>query len=132
MKALKSIGAVAAGFVAVFVLAILTDVVLVVVRVLPDPNQPQLYNNNFYMLIFAYTTLYSVVGGYLTAWLAPSKPILHAVILGVLGLLASSFGAYMNWGKATGYEWYPLALIVMAIPACWLGGMLFVRGKRAV
>jgi hypothetical protein len=129
MQILKSIGAVVAGFVAVFALAVLTDILLVTVHVLPAMEHPELYSDTLYGLIFLYTALYSAVGGYLTAWLAPSKPIAHALVLGLLGTLASSLGAVANWSKAAGHEWYPIALIVIAIPACWLGGWLYVRSK---
>jgi len=129
MNILKSIGAVLAGFVACFALAILTDIVLVMAHVFPDPMHPELYSDGLYALITLYTAAYSIVGGYLTAWLAPSKPIQHAVVLGVLGTLASALGAWANWSKAAGHEWYPIILIVIAIPTCWSGGMLYVRRR---
>ena len=124
MKALRSIGAVVAGFVAVFVLSILTDGALVVTHVFPDPAHPELFSDGQYAVITVYTALYSVAGAWLTARLAPSRPIVHALVLGVLGALASTLGAIANWDKAAGHEWYPIALIVIAIPACWLGGRL--------
>jgi len=130
MKILRSIGAVAAGFIAVFVLAVLTDIVLVTVHALPAMDHPELYSDPLYAIIFLYTTVYSGVGGYLAARLAPSRPIAHALVLGVLGTLASTLGAVANWSKAAGHEWYPIALIVIAIPACWLGGVLQQRGTR--
>lgn len=130
MKILHSIGAVVAGFVTCFVLAILTDVVLVLAGVMPRPEHPELYTDGLYGLIFAYTTVYSGVGGYVTARLAPMRPLQHALVLGVLGMFASTLGAMANWSKATGHEWYPIALIVIAIPSCYIGGWLYVRGNR--
>ena len=127
MKILRSIGAVVAGFVAVFVLAVLTDAVMMALHVFPAQDHPELYTDFQYLIIFAYTTIYSAAGAYLTARLAPSKPIAHALVLGVLGMLASTLGAMTMWSKAAGHEWYPIALIVIAIPACWLGGWLRVR-----
>ncbi|HSC46837.1 MAG TPA: hypothetical protein VLG68_01980 [Gammaproteobacteria bacterium] len=129
MKALRSVGAVVAGFVAVFVLAVLTDIVLVTARVLPAMEHPELYSDTLYALIFLYTTVYSGVGGYLTARLAPSRPIAHALVLGALGTLASTLGAIANWDKAAGHAWYPIALIAIAMPACYLGGAMYVRFK---
>ena len=130
MKILKSIGAVVAGFVAVFVLAIATDAVLVTAHVFPAMDHPELYGDGLYALITVYTAVYSAVGGYLTAWLAPSKPITHALVLGVLGMLASLAGAVANWDKAAGHTWYPIALIVIAIPTCWAGGKLCLLRKK--
>lgn len=131
MKILRSIGAVLAGFVACFVLAIATDVVLVMAHVFPDPAHPELYGDGLYALITLYTAAYSAFGGWLAARLAPARPIAHAVALGVLGFVASSLGAYMNWDKAAGHEWYPIALIIIAIPSCWLGGMIYMKRKPA-
>jgi len=131
MKILRSIGALVAGFLTCFVLAILTDVVLVMAGVLPDPKHPELYSDGLYVIIFAYTTLYSGVGGWVTARVAATKPLQHALVLGVLGMSASAFGAWANWDKATGHEWYPIALIIMAIPACYAGGWLHARRKHA-
>ncbi|HET7176871.1 MAG TPA: hypothetical protein VFK21_12820 [Gammaproteobacteria bacterium] len=130
MKILKSIGAVAAGFVAVFVLSLLTDAVMMGLHLFPAPDHPELCTDFHYLIITLYTAVYSVAGGYLTAWLAPAKPIQHALALGVLGLLASLLGSAANWGKAAGHEWYPIALIVMAIPTCWLGAWLYLKLKR--
>ena len=131
MNILKSIGAVVAGFVAVFALAVITDIVLVGAHVLPTMEHPELYNDGLYVLITFYTGVYSVVGGYLTAWLAPSKPMTHALVLGLLGTLSSTLGAMAMWSKAAGHTWYPIALIVIAIPTCWLGGTLYMKLKGA-
>ena len=127
MNALKSVGAVVAGFLLCFVLAIATDVVLVMTHMMPTMEHPEQFSDGLYAVITVYTALYSVVGGWLTAKLAPSKPLQHALALGVLGTIASCLGAWANWGKAAGHEWYPIALIVIAIPACWLGGMIYMR-----
>ncbi|HEV7165712.1 MAG TPA: hypothetical protein VGO35_10010 [Gammaproteobacteria bacterium] len=129
MKILRSIGAVVAGFVAVVVLALLTDAVLMATHVFPAMEHPELYTDTLYVLITFYTALYSAVGAYLTARLAPSRPITHALVLGVLGLLSSTLGAIAMWSKATGHEWYPVSLVLIAIPTCWLGGWLYVRQR---
>lgn len=129
MNALKSIGAVVAGFLTCFVLAILTDVVLVMSHLMPTMEHPEQFGDGLYALITVYTGIYSAVGAWLTARLAPSKPLAHALALGVLGVIASSLGAWANWSKAAGHEWYPIALIVIAIPTCWLGGMIYVKSK---
>lgn len=130
MKILKSAGAIVAGFVTCFVLAILTDIVLVMAHVMPDPSHPELYGDGLYALITVYTAAYSALGGWLTARLSPARPIAHALALGVFGMLASIAGAAANWSRATGHEWYPVALILIAIPTCWLGGKLYTLKKK--
>jgi hypothetical protein len=50
----------------------------------------------------------------------------HALALGVVGLLLSIVGAVVTWNgePAFGPHWYPLALVVTALPSAWLGGKL--------
>jgi len=52
--------------------------------------------------------------------------MLHAMVGGALGLLASIVGAAATWkkGPAFGPHWYPLALVVLALPSAWAGGKL--------
>jgi hypothetical protein len=47
---------------------------------------------------------------------------------GFVGLALSTFGAAATWNKgpAFGPHWYPLALIVLALPTAWIGGKLRV------
>lgn len=127
----RSIGAVIAGILVGAVLAIGTDVVLHLARVFPPWDQPA--SDRLLLLATAYRTIYSVAGSYLTARLAPNRPMLHALVLGVLGLAVCILGAVVTWNKgpAFGPHWYPLALIVLAMPQCWLGGKLYEMQLRA-
>ena len=53
----------------------------------------------------------------------------HALALGVIGVLISSAGAIYAWDKGPGFgpRWYPIGLVVTALPTAWLGGRLYVR-----
>jgi hypothetical protein len=73
-----------------------------------------------------YRTLYGVVGSYITARLAPNRPMGHAMVGGLIGLALSTLGAVVTWNKELGPHWYPLALIATAMPTAWLGGKLRV------
>jgi hypothetical protein len=75
-----------------------------------------------WMVVTFYRAVYSVAGAWLAAWLAPDYPMGHALTLGVIGLVLSSLGAMIMWG--TGPNWYPIALIVIAIPSAWAGGKI--------
>jgi multisubunit Na+/H+ antiporter MnhB subunit len=125
-KTLRSIGAVVAGFVAVFVLSLGTDVVLHATGVFPPWEQPM--SDALFLLATAYRTIYCIAGTYIAARLAPDKPMKHALVLGVVGLIVSTAGAVATWNKGPefGPHWYPVALIVTAIPCAWLGGKLRV------
>ncbi len=126
MNILRSIGALLAGFITVVLLSIGTDFVLITLGVFPRFEEPGLYSG--WMLLFAliYRSIYTVAGGYVTAMLAPNRPMRHAIILGLLGIVAGTLGAIANWEKtAVSTAWYPIVLIIAALPCTWLGGKLF-------
>jgi len=79
-----------------------------------------------FLLATAYRTIYCSAGSYIAARLAPNRPMGHALALGILGLVVSTAGAVVTWNKgpAFGPHWYPVALVVTAIPCAWLGGRL--------
>jgi hypothetical protein len=78
------------------------------------------------LLATIYRTIYGVFGSYIAARLAPDRPMLHAMILGVLGFAVSILGAVATWngGPAFGPHWYPVALVVLALPTAWVGGKI--------
>ena len=116
-----------AGFFATFILSIGTDILLHAAGVFPPWGQPM--SNALFVLAAAYRTVYTVAGGYVTARLAANKPMGHVWTLGVIGLLAAIAGTVATWDKGPefGPKWYPLALVVLAIPCVWLGGKLAQR-----
>jgi len=124
---LRSIVAVFAGLLAIVILSVGTDEVLHAAGIFPPWGQP--VGEGLLLLATIYRTLYSVAGSYLTARLAPSRPMQHALVLGGVGLVLGTLGAVATWNKgpAFGPHWYPLALIVLAVPQCWLGGILAIR-----
>jgi len=76
------------------------------------------------LLATFYRFIFGVIGSYLTARLAPYKPMQHALFGGFLGLALSILGAAVTWNLGLGPHWYPVALIVLALPQAWLGGNL--------
>jgi peptidoglycan/LPS O-acetylase OafA/YrhL len=120
----RSIGAVVAGIVVGLVLTLITDVVLHAMGVFPRWGQP--VSDGPLVLATAYRIVFGVVGSYVAARLAPYGPMRHALIVGVIGFVASIAGAVATWnrGPAFGPHWYPLALIVTALPCAWVGGKL--------
>jgi hypothetical protein len=124
MNILKSIGAVLAGAVAGVVLSIGTDAALRAAGIFTPLGLPM--SDALLLLATLYRTIYGVLGSYVTARLAPHRPMLHALILGAIGLAASIAGAVVAWNRVAefGPHWYPLALVVLAMPQSWLGGKL--------
>jgi uncharacterized membrane protein len=124
---IRSVAAVFAGLLFIVVLSLLTDVVLHATGVYPPWFQYM--SDSLFLLATAYRIVYSIAGSYLTARLAPNRPMLHALILGIVGVVLSSAGALSTWnkGREFGPKWYPVALIVMSIPLAWVGGKLRVK-----
>lgn len=77
------------------------------------------------LLAPAYRCVYNVVGGYVAANLAPRNPMRHAVILGGIGTALGLVGAIATIPMHVGPAWYPLSLLVTALPLIWLGGALY-------
>jgi hypothetical protein len=76
------------------------------------------------LLALSYRTVYAVVGSYITARFAPYSPMGHALTGGVIGLVLSAAGAMAAISMDLGPAWYPIALVVTALPCAWLGGAL--------
>ncbi|MDP9266770.1 MAG: hypothetical protein M3P27_00410 [Acidobacteriota bacterium] len=128
-QTLRSVGAIFAGFIAVAVLSLGTDVVLHALGIYPPWLQRM--SDPLFALATGYRMVYTVLGGYITARLAPRLPLRHAVILGVVGTVFALAGLAATWNKPElGPRWYPIALVVTALPTCWLGGKLY-RGRPA-
>jgi hypothetical protein len=125
----KSIGAVVAGVVAIIVVTTVTDVVLHATGVFPGWGRPM--TDALFLLATAYRLVYGVAGGYLTARLAPHRPMAHAMALGIVGLVLSTVGAVVTWnaGPEFGPHWYPLALVATALPCAWLGARLISSSR---
>jgi len=77
------------------------------------------------LLSLAYVGIFATAGCYLTARLAPDRPMRHALILGLLGLILNVVGSVQMWDTAP--AWYHLVAIAMVMPYAWLGGRLRER-----
>ena len=118
---LRSIGAIFAGLLFIFVTHTGTDALLEGMGIFPPPGQP-LFDTSLLLLASVYRGIFSIIGCYLVACLAPHHPMRHALILGSIGMLLSTAGAMAMWDY--GPAWYPLSLIALSVPYAWLGGRL--------
>ena len=116
----RSIWAIVAGFLVVVVLSIGTDLILHATHVYTGPQ----LNDNQSALATAYRTLFAIVGSYVTARLAPHKPMKHALIGAALGTVIATGGAVATWNKDLGPHWYPVALVLTAFPTAWIGAKI--------
>ncbi len=124
----RSIGAVLAGMFAGIILSLATDELLHLAHVFPPWSDSMVGFDGPLLLATIYRTIYSIASSYITARLAPNRPMLHVLVGGVVGLVAIIFGAVATWnrGPAFGPHWYSLALLVLALPSAWVGGKLRV------
>jgi hypothetical protein len=123
MNILKGIGAILAGMVFIVVTHTATDFILESLGIFTPPSQGF---HTTWMVVTAtiYRSIFTVAGGYLTAALAPNRPMLYAVILGAIGIAAGTAGAIVTIPLGIAPLWYPIALIVLALPCTWLGAKL--------
>ena len=119
----KSLWAVVAGVLAIIIVTTLVDLALHAVGVFPPTDQP--LSDGLAALATLYRIVISIGGAWLTARLAPSKPMKHVMILGIVGLVLGLVGVVATWNLGLGPRWYPIALAVLAIPQCWAGGKIY-------
>ena len=124
---LRSFGALFAGFLVVVVLSIGADLLMHATGVFPPWGEPM--SDSRFLLATVYRILFAIAGSYATARLAPHRPMKHALLGGVVGLVLSTAGAVATWdrGPEFGPHWYPLLLVLTALPCAWAGGWLRTR-----
>jgi peptidoglycan/LPS O-acetylase OafA/YrhL len=125
----RSVAAVAAAFVITAALSLGTDQLLHATHVYPPwgASMP----DALFALATGYRVVYTVLGGYVAAALAPRNPMRHAWILGWIGTFFALVGAAATWNRTElGPRWYPLALVVTALPCVLAGGWLRARRER--
>ncbi len=122
----RSIFAVFAALVAVFVLSLGVDIILHGLQVYP-PWKVRM-SDPLFALATSYRLVFNVFGGYLAGRLAPRQPMRHAMILAIVGIVLSGLGLAANIAKPDlGPIWYPLLLVLTTFPCAWLGGRLAER-----
>jgi hypothetical protein len=126
---LKSIGAVVAGFLTVAVLSTITDAILENTGVFPSYVSQMENGSPVWVLVAAlvYRSIFAVLGGYVTARLAPGNPMKHVKVLAVLGAIGGITGVFAGWQY--GNQWYPIALAVTAYPLVYWGGKISLMNK---
>jgi hypothetical protein len=126
----KSVWAVVAGALVVIVVTTLVDILLHAAGVYPPLNQP--INDALALLASSYRIVIGIASAWLTARLAPKNPMRHALVLGSIGVVLGLVGVVAAWNLGLGPRWYPISLVVLAMPQSWAGARLFElqSGKR--
>lgn len=117
----KSALSVLLGWAVVGVLVVATDFVLM--KVFPnDYVAGRMPPDSLAAVSLATSTLWSVIGGWVSARLAPRKAWHHVLGLVLWGEVMGLASAVMTWGKIQ--SWYQIGLLLLWVPAVCLGGWL--------
>lgn len=119
---MRSIWAVVAGFLLIGALSFGTSAIMRAIS-------PRLFDANggttnvaILCVMIVYVGVFTIVGCYLTARLAPSHPMRHALILGALGIAFHLVVLTSLWKTAP--AWYSILNLILAMPFAWFGGRL--------
>ena len=121
----NSVVAVLAGLFVNAILSSATDMILVAVGVFPPLHEfgnPAFFSDSLLLLALLYRTAFGVFSCYLTARLAPRRPMTHSLALAGIGFLIGVAGALATWG--VWQSWYSLAIIAVTLPSGWLGARI--------
>lgn len=128
---LKGIWAVLAAFIAVFVLSIGTDIILEKNGIFPSFEQQQAEGLQVWwmaLLAMIYRSVYGVLGSYISASLAPNRPMFYALLPAAIGFVLSIIGTVVMWGKAP--WWFSIGFMALIFPCAWLGGKLAMKRTK--
>ena len=121
----RSIAAVLAGLCSIFVVLLAVDAMVPIL--FPDAfSGPEGGGAaSVLLLTTTYIAASTVLGGYITARVAPNRPTGHALILGVLVLGLAAAGTALAWASAP--VWHHALTLAFVLPFVWLGGYLRTR-----
>jgi hypothetical protein len=126
----KSIGVILLAFISIALLSIVTDFLLESIGLLPDPKKG-LFETWAIILVLIYRGIYTIFAGFIIAKLAPAKPTLHAIILGLIGtaitIMATTNPAFADKAPL----WYGYTLAAITIPCLWLGVNIQLSWNKA-
>jgi hypothetical protein len=127
---LKSIGAVVAGLIFIGVTHSVIDAIVEGIGVLPKGH----LNVSAPLILFVifYRVVFSFAGCYVTAKLAPTTPMKHALVLGGIGTVLSAAGAIVTADMNLGPAWYAWSLALIALPVAWLAGQVYIKRNPRV
>ena len=128
MLIFKRITSVLAGFFLIGLLGFLTDTVLQQLGILPIPTEHK-FEAGHALLALSYHLLFAVLGGFVTARLAPDHPIAHAITMGILGIVISALGLIAIVMQDLAPAWYGWSLIIFSVPVTWLGGKVAILSR---
>jgi hypothetical protein len=122
---MKSIVAIAVGFVLTAVLNVGTNAVLAKVAPGLIPTGAPVTDPPALVLVCAYVAAFGILGCYVTARLAPSRPLFHALVLGGIALAMSIPVTIMAWNDTP--AWFNVYNLLAVMPYAYVGGRIRER-----
>jgi hypothetical protein len=122
---MRSVLAISVGFVVIGLLSFAADALLRAVFPGYYSVEGVVTSVPLLLLTQAVVGVCAVFGCYLTGRMAPDRPMRHALILGVLGLVFNVAGSVALWETAP--AWYHVLAWLLVMPYAWLGGRLAER-----
>lgn len=105
------------------VATLLVDTLLRTYDVFPSADLPM--STQSAVLALAYRVAIGFVAGQIAAAISPWNFSTHAVILGLAVIVANLFGIATIWNRGIGPQWYPIAILVLAIPQSVAGAKTY-------
>lgn len=122
----RSILALLAGFIAEPILVIAAD--FLYAHLNPHAFTPEgAVVGGAAAVVLIYVQIMNAISGWITAAIAPKKPVLHALLLGIIGFILCVAVSVKRWDLEP--HWYLLGGILLAIPSTVLGGYLARRER---
>jgi len=90
--------------------------------------QPDVQLSVGWMLtLLSISSVYGVIGGFVTAVIAQRNEIKHTITLAVFSLLIAAY--FLITSKQTTPTWYPISGLVLITPSALLGGWLRIKQR---
>jgi hypothetical protein len=119
----RSVGAVLAGIAAGAVLSLATDQLLHAAGVFAPWGQVT-RRPGPYAAAIVYRCAYAILGFWLTARIAPRRPMRHVGAAAAVAMVASIGGVLAALDSDMGPIWYPVGIALTTLPCAWLAGVL--------
>jgi hypothetical protein len=119
---MRSVWAVLAGFILIGILSFGTDTIMHAMSPWAYDDKGGTTNVPILLVSMLYSAVYGLVGCYVAARLAPSSPMKHALILGLVGVVVTGLINFGLWGHVP--AWWSIANVLVVMPLAWFAGRL--------
>lgn len=125
MQILLSIASVIGGFLATAILVGVSNAVAsAAFNTQPKPDSPATVPSTYLTANLILSLLAAVAGGYICGWIAPTRPIIHVLVLAGLFTTMSLLTAVTTGAEPGQPTWYPWVIGIIGLSGVLIGGAL--------